>query len=219
MKSFNITILFFFIISLNTKAQYLQDISGKPLSFKAYTDVIGNPYLYDYWSDGSVVTKGGVTHDKLALKYDIVKDEIYFMADKNIPMAFVDSIKTFVLDKVTGKEIFTNGFPEVDNFDNKSFYQVLFKGSDVLLLFKASKYITETKAYGSATTEKKFNENNSYYLYKDGKMEKFKPSKKEFLQIFKDQGAQVETFLKKENIDFKNNLDLVKVFDFYYALK
>jgi len=219
MKKFNITVLFIFIITLGLKAQYLQDITGKPVFQLSYTDVQGSQFLYDNWSNGSVVTAKGKTYDKVVLKYDNYNDKIYFKSENGELLEFVDDIKSFTLQKDGLEKLYTKGFPEIDKFSLNTYFEVLFKGGNILLLFKPYKYLTETKAYNSATTEKKFVDNYAYYIFKIGKMEKFKPSKKEVLALFSDKSEQVNGFIKSSNIDFKSNTDLAKVFDFYYSSK
>ena len=49
-------------------------------------------------------------------------------------------------------------------------------------------------------------------------MKRFKPSKKDFMEIFADKSSEIDIFLKKEKVDFKNNADLVKVFEYYSSL-
>jgi hypothetical protein len=219
MKSFNITVLLIFSIALFAKGQLYQDISGRVVILKDYKNVEGFPYLYDNWRDGYAISENGKTFTKLALKYDLVEDNVYFKSDGGEELLFIEPIKSFTIIKDGFSEKFSNGFPSIDNNTSVSYYQIIFKGNGISLLLRNSKYISEIKIYTSASTEKKFNQYNSYYLLKNGMMEKFKPSKNDILKLFSDKSKQVTDFIKSANIDFKNNLDLAKIFDFYYSLK
>lgn len=86
------------------------------------------------------------------------------------------------------------------------------------MLIKNYKIIIETKPYNSPTVEKKYEEIKSYYILKDGKINLFKPSRKDILMIFEDKSEKIDSYLKSEKIDFKNNIDLVKVFKYYDSL-
>ncbi len=219
MKKLNITLLFIFFIALNVKAQYVQDTNGKPVMSKDYTNVTGSPYLYDSWSNGFITTTNGKIFNNLFLKYDLIEDVIYFKSSKNEPLLFVEPIKSFELELNNKKAVFTNGFPTIDNYTSLSYYQVIFKDDMTSLLMKNKKYISEIKPYNSSTTEKKFVDNITYYIFRNGKMEKFKPSKKEILTLFSDKSEQINEFIKSSKIDFKNDEDLAKIFDFYYSSK
>jgi hypothetical protein len=218
MKTFNITILLLFFIIGITNAQYIQDIQGKPLMEMSYTDVTGTPYLYDSWTKGSVELENGAVYRDIELKFSVFKDELFFKnTNDETMMAFVLPVKSFLLERGVQKDLYRNSFPDIDDFNQKTYYQVLFDGN-IKLLFKAYKSLLEIKPYNSATTEKKFSDNSNYYLFIDGTIKRIKPSKKEFLEIFKDKTIEIDSYLKNEKVDFKNNKDLTKLFEYYSSL-
>ena len=218
MKTFNITILLLFIVSSAVNAQFLQDVQGKPIMTAAYTDVAGTPFLFDNWLKGTAELEDGTVYKEIFLKYSSFKDELFFKNSKDEALlAFVLPVKSFLLEVGTENHLFKNGFPEVDNFSKTTYYRVLFDGK-ITLLLKSYKTLMENKSYNSATTEKKFTDNTIYYVFKDGAMKKFKPSKKDFLELLPTKAIEIETFMKKEKLDFKSNDDLVKIFEFYSSL-
>lgn len=218
MKNITTTIFVLFLFIGIANAQYLHDLQGKPLSEMSYTDVVGTPYLYDGWTKGTVELVNGTFYKDLDLKFSLLKDELFFKNTKDDAMlAFVLPVKSFLFEVGAQKNLYRNGFPEVDNFNKTAYYQVLFDGN-LKLLFKSYKTISEIKPYNSATTEKRFADNYSYYVLKDGKMNKIRPSKKEFLELFKNKTAEIDQFIKTEKIDFKNNQDLSRMLEFYSAL-
>ena len=50
-------------------------------------------------------------------------------------------------------------------------------------------------------------------------MIKFKPSKNDFLEILSSKSSEIDAFIKKEKINFKDNQDLAKVFVYYGTLQ
>ncbi len=218
MKSFKITILLLFFITGVVNAQYQQDVQGRPILAITYTDVIGTPFLFDNWIKGTVWLENGSVYKEVFLKYSSFNDELFFKNPKDeILLAFVLPVKSFSLEIGTETYLYRNGFPEIDNFGKKTFYRVLFDGG-ITFLVKNYKTMMENKPYNSATIEKKFVENNGYYVFKDGAMKRFKPTKKDFLELFSTKASEIETFIKKEKIDFKNNSDLIKIFEYYSSL-
>ena len=214
MKTFNFTILLLLFINGVSKAQFLQDIQGRVITEQSYTDVIGSPFLNDAFVNGNVILTNGVKFQSVALKYSSYNDELFFKNPKDESLlSFVVPVKSFEL---LG-QMYINGFPAIDNFTENSFYQLI-ANSSVKLLLKNYKTILENKAYNSASTEKKFEDNKIYYVFRDGKMKRFKPSKKDLMETFADKSSEIDVFLKKEKVDFKNNADLVKVFEYYSSL-
>ena len=221
MKKIKITLLLLFIFTIRLKAQFIQnlpDIQGKPLLERTYSDVSGTLFLYNDWLKGAVEQGNNISYKDVDLKYSTYKDELFFKNPKDGSMlSFVLPVTAFSLT-INGKiEIYRNGFPDIDNFNTKSYYQVIFDGG-IKLLLKSYKTLIEVKPYNSTTTEKKFVDNSAYYVLNDNVMTKFKPSMKDFLEIFNSKSNEIDAFIKKEKIDFKQNQDLTKVFVYYSTL-
>lgn len=215
------TILIFFLFTFSLKAQFIQNISdlkGKPLVENLSSDISGSPYLLDDWLKGTVELGNKVSYKDVDLKYNLYKDELFFKNPKDGSMlGFVLPVAGFSLAIKDKLEIYRNGFPDIDNFTRKSYYQVLFDGG-IKLLFKNYRTLLEVKPYNSTTTEKKLVDNTFYYVFRDNVITKFKPSKKDFLEMFKSKSAEIADFIKNEKIDFKKHDDLTKVFVFYNTL-
>ncbi|MDA9555003.1 hypothetical protein N9R54_02095 [Pelobium sp.] len=218
MKKISITILIFLFFNLGVFAQYMQDIQGRPLLEISYTDVTGTPFLFDAWIKGTVELENGLKYKDVPLKFSAYKDELFFKDSKSDNMlAFVVPVKTFVLDIANDSKVYRNGFPDIDSFNGKSYYEVISDGT-TKLLYKSYKTLLEIKPYNSATVEKRFSDNANYYVFKDGVMRKFKPSKKDVLALFSNKSTEIDTYLKSEKIDLKKNEDLKKLFEYCSSL-
>jgi hypothetical protein len=221
MLKIHTTIIIFFLFTFSLKAQFIQNISdlkGKPLVESLSSDISGSPYLLDDWSKGIVEQGNKVSYKDVDLKYNLYKDELFFKNPKDGSMlGFALPVAGFSLALKDKIQIYRNGFPEIDNFNKKSYYQVLFDGG-IKLLFKNHRTMQEVKPYNSPTTEKKFIDNAIYYVFQDNVMTKFKPSKKDFLEMFKSKSTEIADFIKNEKIDLKQHDDLVRVFVFYNTL-
>lgn len=221
MKKIKTTLLILFIFTIRLNAQFIQnisDIQGKPLIERTYSDVSGTIFLFDDWIKGTVEQGSKTSYKDVDLKYNTYSDELFFKNPKDGAMlSFVSPATAFSLN-VNGKiDIYRNGFPEIDNFNTKSYYQVIFDGG-IKLLFKSYKTLIQVKPYNSTTTEKKFIDNSVYYILNGNVMTKFKPSRKDFLEIFSSKSNEIDAFIKKEKIDFKQHQDLTKVFVYYNTL-
>ncbi|MBD3749553.1 MAG: hypothetical protein IE931_08660 [Sphingobacteriales bacterium] len=218
MKTVRMTILLLFVFVGITKAQYLQDVQGRPVMEKSYTDIAGTPLLFAHWIPGDVKLDNGSSYQNIPLKYNLVDDILYFMNPKDSTMLeFVQPVKSFTLKTLTGDLNYANGFPAVDGFKASSFYQILYDGKTKLLK-KATKTVLENRPYNSATVERTFLDTVEYFTLQDGKTIKIRPSKKVLLELFGEKSNPMGDYLKKEKIDFKNDDDLIKVFKYYDSL-
>jgi hypothetical protein len=218
MKKLHTTILILLVSFGFANAQYLQDVQGRPIMEISYTDIKGTPFLFDDWVSGMVTLGNGETFKNVPLKYNVFDEKLYFKNPKNDELLeFVQPVKSFKFNESIGAGVFSKGFPVIDKFNSETFYNVLFDGK-VKLLNKKYKTVLEVRPYNSATTEKSFVDRNEYFMVKGTEIKRIKNSKKDFLDIFSDKSTQIDAFIKKEKINFKNNDDLIKVFNYYDSL-
>ncbi len=222
-------VLFFFItvavvaaMPLNVKGQFMQDVQGNVVRSIKYTDVQGNPYLFEQWVNGTIRLGNGKSYTNVPLRYDIVSDELQYKDNKSDQaLNFIDPVVEFQL--MPGTEsgespmIFRNGFISDDGTSVKAYYQVLFDGA-LKLLKRNTKVIFETREYSSAITTKTFREEEYYYLYKNNKTVRIKKDKKQVLATLADRATELETFIKSNALNLKNESDLVRLIAHYNSL-
>lgn len=198
-----------------SKAQvYLRDIQGRVIRETNFAGVIGSPFENDEFLNGNVMLTNNDEYENVPIKYNIYNDELYFKNTKDeMLLSFVIPVKWF---KLAG-QTYLNGFPEIDNYTKNTFYGFV-AGNKIKLLFKVYKTIAESRPYNSPNVEKKFERYKDYYILKEGKMYRFKPSKKDLLNLYVSEGPKIEEYIKKEKINFKKEEDLVKIIDFINSL-
>lgn len=212
--------LCFVTISLN--AQVLQDENGRPLLAIHYTDVQGSPFFADSWIKGKVKLANGDTFDNMDLKYDQVADQLIFKNSVGAAMTFVKPVNEFKLinSTVPGTQpiLFRNGYKPVNGNTAKTFYQILSDG-ETPLIKRSFKKVTENKPYGSATVVKTFEEIHTYFLVQQGTPVKIRKDKKAALEVLNDYNAELEEFIKSNNLNFKSEADLMMLVTYYNSLK
>jgi hypothetical protein len=212
------------VLTRAQQSQILNDNQGKPVMEQGYIDVEGSPYLNANWFPGIVnLASGKAVTAKI--KYDMVKDELLFQSPRDsMALAFVTPVKSFSFGVFGVDEtnlvplIFSNGYPDIDDQTQASFYQVIADGK-VSLLKRYKKVIHSDQAFNSATTTKTFAMRDAvYYLLANGKIEKFKPSQKAAISAMNNNADKVQAFIKSSKIDFKSDKDLAKLFIYYNSL-
>ncbi len=205
---------------INFDSQVLMtDASGRPFK-NQYGDIKGSPFLSDYWSYATLVTKSNVAFDSIKVRLDLYKLELNFISTDKVEMvSTAGSIhEIFMQDSTSGKLMnFRSGYPKVDNQDQNMFYRVLSDGRIQLLLF-VRKVIATNKNEFSSEEEKIFSTYEDYYVFMNGALKRIKKDKKSLLSCMEDQKEAVESFLKKNPTNFKNEADLVKLFNYYNSL-
>ena len=201
------------------KAQnYVQDISGNPIKAITFSDVQGTPFLVDAWYPGSVrLANGNSYKENLFLKYNIKQDELYFKGKNDETLAFVDPVVEFTIDYKLDHLHYKNGFNGINGFTNTTFFQVLADGN-VQLLKKITKTILEDRPYNSPTVNKVFADVEQYFLIVGGKPVTIKKDKKAILAAIGNKQAELETYIKANNLNVKNDNDAAKLVIYYNSL-
>ena len=203
---------------LPAKAQFLEDNTGKPFTELKYTDIQGSPYFSDIWLTGSVKMNNGTIYKDVKLKYNQVEQLLVFQNKSGADMNFIDPVREFSMLQNGNSIIFRNGFKPAEGVTANTYYRVLADG-ETPLLKKTIKKIIENKEYNSATTTKKFQEINTFYLVKGNLPLKIKRDKKAFLETLGDRNTELDVFIKSNNINFKSDEDLIRLTIYYNSLK
>ncbi len=219
-------VCFLAIMTLNrfaAGAQYINDLQGKPYMEHSYTEVDGSAYLIANWAAGTVTFVNGKTITA-PIKYDLVRDELLFQnKGDSAAMSFVEPVKGFGFTNAAIEEsniippVFSSGFPAVDSQTPASFYQVIADGKTKLLRYY-KKTIRTDKAFNSATSTKTFVLINLYYVFINNQITKIKPGQKTILAALNDKAGQLQTYMKSNTVNYKNDADLAKLFTYYNSL-
>lgn len=172
-------------------------------------EVTGNPFLYEAWDNKGVVYAEGVAHSIDKLNYNMYTDEVAELKSKD---------KVFVFDKavIDSLEISGRQFKKL----NGSFYETLGGGGKVALLKQHTIRVQKGQfnPTDGSTTPSRLVQMDDYYTYKSGKIEKFKPSKGNIMDLFADKQGEIKKLIKDEKLSFKNEEDLKRIFNFYDGL-
>jgi hypothetical protein len=185
-----------------------------------YVDVEGSPYLTKDYNKGTVKLANGSTYKDILIKYNQIDDVIYFQRGDDV-LSFVEPVKEFTIAYIKGAKAlnghYRNGYPAIGKNTEKSFYEALTDGT-AQLLKRTSKYIIKNKPYNSATETQTINEDISYYIFADSKMTLIKKDKKYILPALNNKQTELDTFIKSNNLNLKNDDDLTRLVVYYNSL-
>jgi hypothetical protein len=207
-----ICILFVCALWLGSQAQaqqFISDINGRPVFETKYTDVEGSPYLTANWSVGTVKTPAGKTYEIAKVRFDAYKCELEYEEAQKLYR-----FSTEIMEFGCGDGTFRRGFPAIENLNDKQFYQILYDGKTKLLKRILMRLVTE-RAYNSATETKRFIREESFYIFKDNHIKRFKKDKKSLLEILDDKQNLVEEYLKVQKLKLNRDEDLIKIIEHY----
>ncbi|MCX2480323.1 hypothetical protein OQY15_14575 [Pedobacter sp. MC2016-15] len=197
------------------------DAKGQVTAKNEYVDIQGSPYVNPNWSKGTFTLANGKTYKDMDIKYDLVKDKMYVMGDNDESIALLDQVRDFSINvPLSGTTVtrhYRTGYANIPSTTNTYYFEVLADGKTQFLK-RTSKNILTNKEYNSATATKSFEEITRYYIYKDGKGTAVKKDKKAILAALGNKQSELETYIKAEKLNLKNDADVVTLITYYNTL-
>jgi hypothetical protein len=193
-----------------------------------YEGTKGSKYFIDEWMSGELVfvkenTKAPKT---IPLKYDSQNKELLFK--RSIGDSIIvnpDQIMGFIINDA--KHNVSYPFMKVEGLKTEggvvpvAYLMVLYKNKTSMLKY-VSKMMQKANYSAVSNVDRRYDEyldNSEYFIQKpDGSLSRAKLKKNAIVKALDDKEAQIEAYIKKENLTFKNEYDLARVVDYYNTL-
>ena len=175
-------------------------VGGEPfVNIKFVRLASGTPYFNDEWMKGTGISGTGIVYKAGVLKLDLFDNKVHFLDASGNEMIATSPLKELILtDTLSGKSYhFVHSSLFASPTIKQGWYLVLAAGTIGLYQY-FSKMITETKPYGSATTEQHIITKDEYYLYHNTALHQIKKLK-DLPAILTDRKKELEEFLNKHS--------------------
>lgn len=195
-----------------SSAQSVQDVNGRVYKAKSLSEVSGNTLLFQEFLKGDVKFKDGKDIKGLQLNFDALDNILLFKNSSTVIQEVSEPIKSFIIyETKNGKDslkTFESGFGKVLNFDEKTFYEVLYNGK-YKFLKKINKYIIETSGYNAGTKSEEIREKLFYFIEIEGKLTQVSKNQKSIIGLFPEKESLIKDFIKKNKLNLSNEEDIV----------
>jgi len=187
------------------------EIKAKPVAAK------GSVYYYDNFLPGTFKLFSGETVSGMLLRYNM-KTQTLEMKDG------ADAIKNVGIGDISEIIIAGEKMENCSNYKQKETNTGFFKevaGKRVKLLVKTNLTVLEANynpALDAGSRAQTYTKNSKYYVAKDGSVIPFKLRKRKVLKLFKDKQPEIEAFVKENDLKYRDEADLGKIFDYYNSL-
>ena len=179
-----------------------------------FKGVKGSVTLFENYLPGRIVLATGQVVHHNQMNFDAYNSDLLVMKEGQEMVVSIKMVKHFILQPLDGSD--TLYFTRLTTDENKlGYFQVLANHKNATLYKKHYKTLQEptyTGAYSSGQTGSELIDNKKYLAWSTGKqLSEFK-TKKQLLQYLPEYKADLDKFIKQENIDFKNEADMIKLF-------
>ncbi|WP_337043641.1 hypothetical protein [Emticicia sp. 17c] len=193
-----------------------------------YEGVKGSRYFIDEWLTGQLVfVKENTKAPKIVpLKYDTHNKELLFK--RSIGDSIIvnpDQITGFIINdaahNISYPFVKFEGLKTEGGVVPVCYLMVLYKNKTSLLKY-VSKMMQKANYSAVSNVDRRYDayiDNSEYFIQKpDGSLSRTKLKKNAILNALNDKKEQLEAYIKKENLTFKNEYDLARVVDYYNTL-
>jgi hypothetical protein len=196
----------------------LQALASANSMFQSFDNrfkgVKGGITLLEEYVPGKITMSKGRVVNHNQVNYDAYNDELLVLRDNQETIVTASLVKHFVL-WVNGDTAHFTRF--VGPEGKMGFFQKMGGGSKAGFYKKVYKELREPDykgAYSQGRQYAEFIPAHKYFVHLKGKKLTEFRNRKTFLQHFQEHEKALEDFIKREDIDFKDEADLKKLFSF-----
>ena len=190
----------------------------------AYDGIKGTPYLNSSWSKGSLLMISGVRYEDMALKYDMMEDNVLVKTESGKTIfPNQGDVRSFnYLDSLGNEHWFYDlGLSQEGRLaELKGFFELLYQGKSSLYVKRGKhlEHIESKGAYSSNKSYDEFRDNQLEYVLvnKESEVIGFKQGKKNVLTALDDEGVMAE-YAKKNKLNLKKEKDIIALVTYFYS--
>lgn len=200
-----------------TRDAYVSNSGGgsqnQPLQLKG---VEGQIYIGADWPSGKVVLRDGGVIDNYLLRYNLLSDQMQFIAGKDT-LAFASPQE---LNTVSfGGHTFVYENYQCENSIRQGFFELIEPGKNKLLLKRLVTYEIPDPNNPNDESSTKFLIDNCYFISKPGKpANKMMCNRKSALSFLNEHNEEIEEYLRITGNKVRNLDELKKLVAYYNAL-
>lgn len=187
-----------------------------------YDDVEGSPFFPENYCPAILVLSKGRVYQNIKTKLNLHTHEVIVIDSSHKELVTQDGLITDIIfrDSAENNYIeheFRCGYPPIDKNNSFTFYQVLADGQ-LQLLKLIRKEVVEEKNIQSGEIKKTFKTYEEYYLFSGSKLVKLKKDKDFVTAFMTDRQPEINDYLKRNKVSFKNLPDLKNIIGYYNSL-
>lgn len=193
----------------------------QPIDAYRYNNIEGSPYLLKTWTKATLYDVYGTVYNDVFFNYNGLTKELELLKNDTefiiLNSLFYDRIVADDENSPNGQMILKKGLdPELD----ESFVQVIHEGKKLTVIkqFNVRKSKVTINDVGKIRNFENFTRTTNYYVISELAMVDMSTKKKQLLRLLGDDD-KLDDFIKSENLDLDNDIDLSKLFAFYETLQ
>ena len=203
---------------------FFNDVSGirKSNEFNQ-RPIKGTPFFKENWGNCTVRLTDNRVFEKITGRVNLYSNTFHYLsahdeeleapADKIREIRFADTTESG-----TSWHLFANGYPAIDKNTTSTYYEVLQQGKVQLLQFARKKILELKGDVGMPSQDQEFLKLESWYVFRDGKIQELKKDKNALIEYLSDKKEQVESYIQSNRLKCRSIAEIRQVVSYYNIL-
>lgn len=181
--------------------------TGNPILTSPYREVKGTHYIDDF-KIGTMYLPNGQKVDGLQLALNGYENTLEYKLDGSLFAYTADKLAGFAFTSPSGELIEYTTEYEIPTLSKRRYLKIVEKGKYTLLHHQYKIMTDDVTATYGAQAAKVFQNQEEFFVARDGEVFLLKNKPKDLEQIFRDDSGKVSTLIKSQKTNFKNPEDL-----------
>jgi hypothetical protein len=177
----------------------------------------GSCYYNDEWSRGDIELFSGEIIKDYPLKYDMKNKQIDILVNDEVKFVTLGAVKEIKWLLPNGNYEVMKNVSQYKDYSGSGFFSILIDGK-VTFMEKTDLMLLESNynaAMDVGSEKNKYIKKKKFYAQKDNQLIEIKKTKKSVTKLLSDQKTKIEEYVIQNKLSFKNEIDLIKVFNYY----
>ncbi|MEA2041639.1 MAG: hypothetical protein U9N85_03705 [Bacteroidota bacterium] len=180
----------------------------------------GSYFLEEDWNSGIITLYSESEIKNYPFKYNMKYNQFELKTLEDIKVLPTQDVQSFIWINNSGRKQYFINCSEFAESTEKGFYQIISKGTVSLVKYTNIELLSPNynAAMDAGSKASRYTKENDYYVQIGKTFKKIKPRKRKILRIFNDKSETVEQFAKQNNLRYRDEDDLAKIFNYYNSI-
>ncbi len=200
---------------------FLYSVNGEPFSVTKFVKVVeGSPFFKEDWTKCSIILNSGKEYNEVPLRMNLLENKVHYQDNKGQEMIASSPVwQVMLTDSSTGitYSFVHSSYLGPGTNSQPNCWLLNLQTGHVGLYKQLYKSISESRPYGSATTEQRIKTVTRYFILKDNH---FKPVRKwqDLSELLADRKSDIHEYISSNQLKGKSESDYISLVKFYNEL-
>lgn len=194
----------------NSQAAGIGDLQIQPLKMPALQEVNGSPFMTSDYQAATIEISDKRLVKNVPVKFNLYNNAVMVQKDgQDMKLELFETV-TFN-DASNHQVILKQGYPEIDNHNDKSVYQVLSIGPKVHLLKFYSQKVEDAATLGDYSRREIVTTQQLYIYTPGGEIKKIKASKQSLVDALPALSARIDEVVNSNKLNLKSEAGITEL--------